>query len=105
MIVILDEAECLEKLSAPKLRQYLQPEEIINFFFENFIFNLKQYKKCIEKEHSRLDMMEVFFKKAEKTLSKGSFECLLVALQKKESNEILAELRKNLTQGKSLVKP
>jgi len=105
LIAILDEAECREKLkSAQKLKDDLKPGEIIDFFFENFIFNLKQYKKCIEKEDVRIDMMEVFKEKATKTLSKGSFECLLVALQKTEPNDILVELEKDLTQGKSLVK-
>jgi hypothetical protein len=105
LIAILDETECRTKLtSAQKLQDDLQPGEIIDFFFENFIFHLKQYKKCIEKENVRKDMMECFKKKATKTLSKGSFECLLVALRKKELNSILDELKKDLRPGKSLVK-
>jgi hypothetical protein len=105
LIAILDEDECCNKLKFSRnLQNYLQPGEIIDFFFENFIFNLKQYKKCIEKENVRKDMMECFKKKATKTLSKGSFECLLVALHKKGPDTILVELEKDLTQGKSLVK-
>ena len=104
LIAILDEAKCCEKLmSAQNLGQDLQPVKIIDFFFENFIFNLKQYKKCIEKEHLRNDMMECFLKKVEKTLSKGSFECLLVALQKIKPIDMLVDLEEDLIKGRSLV--
>jgi hypothetical protein len=105
LIAILDEAKCREKLtSSQKLHQDLLPEVIIDFFFENFIFNLVQYKKCIEKERSRNLMMECFLEETEKTLSKGSFECLLVALQKRESNDdMLVDLKEGLIKGRSLV--
>lgn len=95
-----DEAECLNKLkSAQKLQDDLLPGKIIDFFFENFIFNMKQYKKCIEKEEIRKEMMNYFIKKATQTLHNGSFECLMVELQRTGQSDILLELEQNLTQG------
>ncbi|CAG2195943.1 unnamed protein product [Mytilus edulis] len=89
--------KCRQQLAKyiPSLHEFFNPDQVVDYFFEQFIFNVKDFKDVLNCEDSRT-MTQCFMEKVGKSLHKGSFECLLKVLKDNKFDILLEELKTDL---------
>lgn len=74
----------------------------MDHFLEHFIFDVKDFEDVLNCEDART-MTQCFIEKVEKTLHKGSFECLLKVLKDSTFDIVVEELETGLPPGNSSI--
>ncbi|CAC5399206.1 unnamed protein product [Mytilus coruscus] len=77
------------------LHEFFNPDQVVDHFLENFIFDGKDFEDVLTCEDSRT-MTQCFIQKVEKSLHKGSFECLLKVLKDCKYDIVFEELKSGL---------
>ncbi|CAG2193691.1 unnamed protein product [Mytilus edulis] len=77
------------------LHEFFNPDLVVDHFLEHFIFDVKDFEDVLNCEDART-MTQCFIEKVEKTLHKGSFECLLKVLKDSTFDIVVEELETGL---------
>lgn len=100
MYFVLDLEKCRQQIDkcTPSLHEFFNPDQVVDYFFENFIFDVKDFEDVINCDDSST-MTQCFMQKVEMSLHKGSFECLLKVLKDYKYDIVLEELKTGLVPG------